>query len=128
MSGDKSQEHHSSSTDFIERRRAALERYLNRTATHPVLSVDPDFREFLEAGKYFTIFYLLYSLFQILYTYFPIDMELPKATSTSALSGAGVMRLFNKVGETVNKITYKMDENDSVNILKSFFFCFFSKY
>ncbi|KAG8288723.1 sorting nexin-2 [Homalodisca vitripennis] len=39
-------------------------------------------------------------------------MVLPKATNTSALSGAGVMRLFNKVGETVNKITYKMDEND----------------
>lgn len=45
-------------------------------------------------------------------------MELPKATSTSALSGAGVMRLFNKVGETVNKITYKMDETDSVRPLK----------
>ena len=41
-------------------------------------------------------------------------MDLPRATNTSALSGAGVMRLFNKVGETVNKITYKMDENDSV--------------
>lgn len=26
------------------------------------------------------------------------------------------MRLFNKVGETVNKITYKMDENDPVSI------------
>ncbi|XP_034943121.1 sorting nexin-2 [Chelonus insularis] len=90
MSGDKSQEQNLSSTDFIERRRAALERYLNRTAAHPVLSVDPDFREFLEA-----------------------DMELPKATNTSALSGAGVMRLFNKVGETMNKITYKMDESDT---------------
>lgn len=78
-----------SSADFIEKRRASLERYLNRTAAHPVLCVDPDFREFLEA-----------------------DMDLPKATNTSALSGAGVMRLFNKVGETVNKITYKMDEND----------------
>jgi sorting nexin-1/2 len=42
-------------------------------------------------------------------------MDLPKATNTSALSGAGVMRLFNKVGETVNKITYKMDESDSVS-------------
>lgn len=42
-------------------------------------------------------------------------MELPKATNTSALSGKGVMRLFNKVGETVNKITYKMDESDKVN-------------
>lgn len=46
---------------------------------------------------------------------FNVDMELPKATNTSALSGAGMMRLFNKVGETVNKITYKMDENDPVS-------------
>ncbi|KRT81098.1 hypothetical protein AMK59_6203, partial [Oryctes borbonicus] len=75
--------------DFVERRRAALERYLKRTAQHPVLVLDPDFREFLES-----------------------EIELPKATSTSALSSAGVMRLFNKVGETVNKITYKMEEND----------------
>ena len=39
-----------SSADFVEKRRASLERYLNRTAQHPILSVDPDFREFLEAG------------------------------------------------------------------------------
>lgn len=37
--------------DFIERRRASLERYLKRTAQHPVLVLDPDFREFLESGK-----------------------------------------------------------------------------
>ncbi|XP_044265550.1 sorting nexin-2 [Tribolium madens] len=79
----------SNGNDFVERRRASLERYLKRTAQHPVLVLDPDFREFLES-----------------------DIELPKATSTSALSSAGVMRLFNKVGETVNKITYKMDETD----------------
>jgi sorting nexin-1/2 len=79
----------SNGNDFVERRRASLERYLKRTAQHPVLVLDPDFREFLES-----------------------DVELPKATSTSALSSAGVMRLFNKVGETVNKITYKMDETD----------------
>lgn len=36
--------------DFVERRRAALERYLRRTAQHPVLVLDPDFREFLESG------------------------------------------------------------------------------
>ncbi|CAB3376576.1 Hypothetical predicted protein [Cloeon dipterum] len=78
------------SADFIERRRAALERFINRTANHPILRVDPDFRDFLES-----------------------ELELPKATNTSALSGAGVIRLFNKVGETVNKITYKMDESDS---------------
>lgn len=49
-----------------------------------------------------------------IYNNFFSDCELPKATNTSALSGAGVMRLFNKVGETVNKITYKMDENEPV--------------
>lgn len=37
--------------EFVERRRAALERYLLRTATHPIFQVDPDFREFLECGK-----------------------------------------------------------------------------
>lgn len=30
--------------EFVEKRRAALERYLNRTAGHPNLRVDPDFR------------------------------------------------------------------------------------
>ncbi|XP_026320950.1 sorting nexin-2 isoform X2 [Hyposmocoma kahamanoa] len=76
-------------SQFVERRRAALERFLNRVAQHPVLCIDPDFRQFLES-----------------------EADLPKATSTSALSGAGVLRLFNKVGETVNKFTYRMDESD----------------
>jgi len=40
-----------SSAEFVEKRRASLERYLNRTAAHPILGVDPDFREFIEAGK-----------------------------------------------------------------------------
>jgi hypothetical protein len=66
-------------------------RFLNRTAAHPVLLSDPDFREFIEK-----------------------DSELPKATSTSALSGAGVMRLFHKVGESIEKMAFKMDENDEV--------------
>lgn len=77
------------STEFLENRRAALERFLNRTAQHPVLCVDTHFMNFLES-----------------------DQELPRASNTAALSGAGVMRLFNKMGETVNKITYKMDESD----------------
>lgn len=77
------------SMEFLENRRAALERYLSRTAQHPILSVDSDFINFLES-----------------------DQDLPRAVGTAALSGAGVMRLFNKMGETVNKITYKMDEND----------------
>ncbi|KAL4228170.1 sorting nexin-2 [Mactra antiquata] len=79
----------STSSDFLERRRAALERYLNRTASHPILRLDPDFRDFLEK-----------------------EGELPKATSTSALSGAGVKRLLNRIGDSVEKITFKMDESD----------------
>jgi sorting nexin-1/2 len=75
--------------EFLENRRAALERYLNRTAQHPILVADTEFMNFLES-----------------------EQDLPKSVNTSTLSGAGVMRLFNKVGETVNKITYKMDESD----------------
>lgn len=75
--------------EWVENRRASLERFLNRVAQHPFLCQDTDFVNFLES-----------------------DQELPRAVNTAALSGAGVMRLFNKVGETVNKITYKMDETD----------------
>ncbi|XP_046661334.1 sorting nexin-2-like [Homalodisca vitripennis] len=39
-----------SSSEFLEQRRAALERYLIRTAAHPTFKGDPDFREFLESG------------------------------------------------------------------------------
>uniref|UniRef100_A0A1A9Z7W3 PX domain-containing protein n=1 Tax=Glossina pallidipes TaxID=7398 RepID=A0A1A9Z7W3_GLOPL len=76
--------------EWVEQRRAALERFINRTAQHPVLRVDLDFINFLESDQ----------------------VELPRAVNTATLSGAAVVRLFNKVGETVNKITYKMDEND----------------
>ena len=86
-----------SSTDFIEKRRAALERYLNRNAAHQSLCTDPDFREFLE-----------------------LDTDLPRATNTSALSGAGVKRLFNRVGDTVNKMTFRMDETDPVSLFDYF--------
>lgn len=87
ISGNQSDQ--ATSAEFIEKRRLALERFLKRIALHPILRNDKNFCDFLEQ-----------------------DCELPKATSTSALSSAGVMRLFNKVGETVNKITYKMDENE----------------
>ncbi|KAH9520421.1 Sorting nexin-1 [Bulinus truncatus] len=79
----------SGSSDFIERRKAALERFLVRIAAHPTLASDPDYIEFLEK-----------------------DGDLPKSTSTSALSGAGVLRLFHKVGESLEKITLKVDESD----------------
>lgn len=42
--------HTTNGNDFVERRRASLGRYLKRTAQHPVLVMDPDFREFLESG------------------------------------------------------------------------------
>uniref|UniRef100_A0A7N9AKZ6 Sorting nexin-1 n=1 Tax=Mastacembelus armatus TaxID=205130 RepID=A0A7N9AKZ6_9TELE len=43
----------SSSTDFVERRRGALERYLQRVVNHPSLIQDPDVREFLEREEWF---------------------------------------------------------------------------
>lgn len=45
-------DHGNSSTEFLEKRKASLERYLKRTAAHPILKIDPDFREFLESGSY----------------------------------------------------------------------------
>lgn len=44
-----------------------------------------------------------------------LETELPKASNTSTLSGAGMLRFFNKIGETVNKITYRMEGYDSVS-------------
>jgi hypothetical protein len=82
-----------SGDDFTEKRAAALQRFLNRVSAHPDLLPDPDFREFLE-----------------------LDSVLPRAKNTSALSGAGMKRLLTRVGETVNKITFKMDESDPVRI------------
>ena len=78
-------------SEFLEKRRAGLERFMNRIAAHLILRVDPDFRDFLE-----------------------MDSDLPKSTNTSAFSGAGVVRLLSKFGETVNKMSYKMDESDTV--------------
>ncbi|XP_071794041.1 sorting nexin-2-like [Asterias amurensis] len=78
----------SNSMDFVEKRRASLERYLNRTASHPLLQQDDKFIEFLEKE------------------------ELPKATSTSALSGAGMLRAFSRVVDSASKITSKVTESD----------------
>ncbi len=79
----------SSEKEFIARRRAGLERFVNRVAQHPVLRKDSCFVEFLESSR-----------------------DLPRATSTSALSSASVFRLLGRVGDTVNKMTYKMEETD----------------
>jgi sorting nexin-1/2 len=81
----------SSPNDFIEKRRAALERFLNRLAKNKAFKYDPDFRDFLE-----------------------ISDDLPKATNTSALSGAGMLKMFKNVTDSVSKIAIKMDETDQV--------------
>uniref|UniRef100_A0A3Q1EC67 Sorting nexin-1 n=1 Tax=Acanthochromis polyacanthus TaxID=80966 RepID=A0A3Q1EC67_9TELE len=78
----------SSSADFVERRRGALERYLQRVVNHPSLIQDPDVREFLERE------------------------DLPRAVSTQALSGAGFLKMINKATDAVSKMTIKMNESD----------------
>ncbi|XP_062318748.1 sorting nexin-1-like isoform X2 [Osmerus eperlanus] len=77
-----------SSAEFVERRRAALERYLQRVVYHPSLLQDPDVREFLERE------------------------ELPRAVSTQALSGAGFLKMISKATDAVSKMTIKMNESD----------------
>ncbi|XP_072528478.1 sorting nexin-1a [Salminus brasiliensis] len=77
-----------SSAEFVERRRAALERYLQRVVSHPSLLQDPDVREFLEKE------------------------ELPRAVSTQTLSGAGFLKMINKATDAVSKMTIKMNESD----------------
>ncbi len=59
----------SDQAEFNAKRRNALERFINRVAAHPVLRRDYIFVEFLESVR-----------------------ELPRATSTSALSSASVFR------------------------------------
>ncbi|XP_075933792.1 sorting nexin-1 isoform X2 [Anarhichas minor] len=78
-----------SSVEFLERRRAGLERYLQRVVSHPSLLQDPDVRDFLERE------------------------ELPRAVSTQALSGAGFLKMINKASDAVNKMTIKMNESDT---------------
>ncbi|KAM5178928.1 sorting nexin-1 isoform 3-T3 [Callospermophilus lateralis] len=78
----------SSSAEFLEKRRAALERYLQRVVNHPTMLQDPDVREFLEKE------------------------ELPRAIGTQTLSGAGLLKMFNKATDAVSKMTIKMNESD----------------
>uniref|UniRef100_A0A0K2U341 PX domain-containing protein n=1 Tax=Lepeophtheirus salmonis TaxID=72036 RepID=A0A0K2U341_LEPSM len=84
--------------EFVERRRAALERYLNRTVRHPSLRTDPDLRDFLE-----------------------LEGNLPRSNQTSALSSKSVMKLINKVGDKVSNLTLKMDETDEWFVEKTQF-------
>jgi len=84
------QESFHSKANFISLRRAALERFINRVSFHPVLRLDCDLVDFLESSN-----------------------DLPRATSTSALSSASVFKMVSRMGETVNKMAYKMEESDS---------------
>jgi len=77
-----------SSTEFVERRRQSLQKYLNRVTRHKDLLEDSDFKEFLEAE------------------------ELPRAKNTSALSKGGFARFAKGIGEAVSKMTNKMIESD----------------
>ncbi|XP_072527651.1 sorting nexin-1 [Salminus brasiliensis] len=78
-----------SSAEFVEKRRAALERYLQRVVSHPALLQDSDVQEFLERE------------------------ELPRAVNTQALSGSGFLKMINKASDAVNKMTIKMNESDN---------------
>uniref|UniRef100_A0A4W5NIH5 Sorting nexin 1 n=1 Tax=Hucho hucho TaxID=62062 RepID=A0A4W5NIH5_9TELE len=79
----------SSSADFVETRRAALERYLQRVVCHPSLLQDPDVREFLERD------------------------ELPRAVGTHTLSGAGFLKMINRASDAVSKMTVKISDSDA---------------
>jgi len=82
-------EEEATSIDFVEKRRASLERYMNRLVRHAPIINDQDLIDFLE------------------------QPSLPQATSTRALSGAGLMRFYKNVEGAVNKMTTKMVEEDS---------------
>ena len=47
---------------------------------------------------------------------FSLSLQLPKATETTALSGAGFMRLVKNVGQSISKIASKKSETDSVSV------------
>ncbi|TRY85796.1 hypothetical protein DNTS_014597 [Danionella cerebrum] len=79
----------SSSGEFVEKRRAALERYLQKVVAHPFLLQDPDVREFLERD------------------------ELPRAVNTQTLSGPGLLKMINRASDAVNKISIKINESDN---------------
>ncbi|KAK6048347.1 hypothetical protein COOONC_14148, partial [Cooperia oncophora] len=63
------------SREVAIRRARQLERFVKRVIQHPRLRVDCDVRDFLT-----------------------MEAELPRASQTSTLSGAGVKRIFKSVG------------------------------
>ncbi|KAL2094045.1 hypothetical protein ACEWY4_011357 [Coilia grayii] len=77
-----------SSAEFVEKRRAALERFIQRILCYPTLLQDPSVREFLESE------------------------ELPRAVNTQTFSGAGFLKIIHRATDAVSKMTIKMNESD----------------
>lgn len=44
-----------------------------------------------------------------------MHLQLPRAVSTQALSGAGFLKMINKATDAVSKMTIKMNESDVVS-------------
>uniref|UniRef100_A0A3B3TH58 Sorting nexin-2 n=1 Tax=Paramormyrops kingsleyae TaxID=1676925 RepID=A0A3B3TH58_9TELE len=126
-----------SSTEFVEKRRSALERYLMRTVKHPVLLQDPDVLQFLESSEFCFKGRRVHCPEKSCCTYavvpscnfstcgLPVTSnksgysllttfvnKLPRAVSTQALSGAGILRMVNRAADAVNRMTIKMNEAD----------------
>ncbi|EPB66235.1 PX domain protein [Ancylostoma ceylanicum] len=77
------------SREVAVRRARQLERFMRRVVQHPRLRVDCDVRDFLT-----------------------MEAELPRASQTATLSGAGVKRMFKSVGEVFSKMAFHMEEGD----------------
>ncbi|VDP28217.1 unnamed protein product [Echinostoma caproni] len=78
-------------SEFVERRRIALTRFLYRVLSHPILRDDEDLRAFLTQQG-----------------------DLPRATNTQLLSGASAKKMFRNFGDAIGKIAYKMDDPEEV--------------
>ncbi|CAH8288226.1 unnamed protein product, partial [Schistosoma turkestanicum] len=77
----------STENEFVERRRIALERFLSRVLSHPVLRIDEYVCEFIQH-----------------------DGELPRATNTQLLSGAAAIKAMKNLGGAIGKLAYKVDD------------------
>ncbi|CAH8574345.1 unnamed protein product [Schistosoma curassoni] len=88
----------SAENEFVERRRIALERFLSRVLSHPVLHIDEDVCEFLRH-----------------------EGELPRATNTQLLSGAAAIKVMKNLGDAIGKFAYKVDDPEE-NTAEEFFY------
>lgn len=69
-----------------------LWRFLRRIANHPHLRNDPNFVDFLEA-----------------------DGSPIRPPAKGIMSSGGFLKFFQRVEDSFNKVTYKMEESDKVN-------------